>query len=66
MSENTLLIERIVFKSVLKMQNEKQPNRKQSSALKLRCEIEVKDEFKRLQGNIYLQDVSIKEDLLDR
>ena len=41
-------------------------NRKQSSALKLRCEIEAKDEFKRLQANICLQDVSIKEDLLDR
>ena len=34
--------------------------------LKLRFEIEAKGEFKRLQANISLQDVSIKEDLLDR
>lgn len=36
------------------------------SALKLHFEIEAKGEFKRLQANICLQDVSTKEDLLDR
>ena len=62
-----LLVEGIVFKSVLKMQNKKkQPNGKPCGELKLRFEIEAKGEFKRLQANISLQDVSIKEDLLDR
>ena len=49
------------------MQNKKkQPNGKPCGELKLRFEIEAKDEFKRLQANISLQEVSIKEDLLDR
>ena len=61
-----LLVERTVFKSALKMQNKKQPNGKPCGELKLRFEIEAKGEFKRLQANICLQDVSIKEDLLDR
>ena len=61
-----VLVEGIVGKSVLKMHNKKQPSGKPCCAVKLRCEIEAKGEFKRLQANICLQDVSIKEDLLDR